>query len=585
MAKAKKFDLEKYVIKVCKEAGVDPEANVFEGTDLSSDTMFLTYEDLLAIVIIQNWDPAFHPKAAGIFKDEAQFRKLIRDYKLENGLVPIEMLVEYIYFAKSYFQYGLFITNIFEASNLYNQIEYILDSDESVYISGETGTGKEIIAKIIHENSTRKDRKFIPIICAGMPDELLYGELFGYVKGAFTGAVKAYDGYIAEAKGGTLFLDEVGDMGPKSQTALLRFLNDKKYRRLGDIKELDSDCRIICASNEGHESLLKGKESKMRLDFFHRISKHSIGRIPLRSSKVNIPLIIYLYSRKLTDKNIEFPYHLLKHMICDYTWPGNYRELVNNIENYVIRFLKWDNQKQINRDNFAYMMKDRSSSIFKGESIGVIRKIPMELRYYYQLIDLYNIPEFHTYMRSMKKWVAEIFNLNDIPFIDRLRFALADYDKEGNLHFNLDMYVDYSVINSRSTINEIYEVYKKIKSGKLMRDFDVTANNPYLNPYYGIKSILEDQEMNELSGETAILQDLSLKQLAADGATVERLIKTYLQIYFKTQQYASRNNLAEKLGYDDARQLNTLLEKIGLDWPIPPRGSSKRPTNSRKSKK
>ena len=250
MATAKEFDLEKYIRKICKKANVHPGTNILEGQKNIPKTFSLQLGALLGIVINQNWDPAFHPRNAKIIMDSNKFSEVLMDYKTEEGLVPEEILVLYVKSAQKFFPYGLYITNVFEALSLYNEIEDVSDSSNPVFISGETGTGKEVLANIIHNNSPRGNKQFIPINCAGMPDELLYAELFGYVKGAFTGAIRDYNGYAAEANGGTLFLDEVGDMGPKSQTALLRFLDDKKYRRLGDIKEFKSDCRIICASNE-----------------------------------------------------------------------------------------------------------------------------------------------------------------------------------------------------------------------------------------------------------------------------------------------------------------------------------------------
>jgi len=585
MAKAKEFDLDKYVIKVCKKAGIDPNADVFEGTDLSSDTMFLTYEDLLATVISQNWDPAFTSQGTRILNNYDEFQGLLTNIDIEKGLVPEDNLVDYLKFAKKYFPYNLFIANIFEAATLYNQINYISDSDDTVMITGETGTGKESIAKIIHNESRRRKQPFITINCAGMPDELLYAEMFGYVKGAFTGAIRNYNGYVSEIKGGTLFLDEVGDMGPKSQTGLLRFLNDKKYKRLGDTQELESDCRIICATNEFSESMLQGRQSNMRTDLYHRLSKHIIGTTPLRSSRNNIPLIIYLTTRRKTSENIQFSKGVIKYWLAVYPWPGNYRELINKVDDYVIKYIKWKKETPKSKIRSHHTRGivgpfwARELKSYKGKTI---KKSHANL---FALLELNYQPEYFGFLIDSKVFLLGTISIEKIPVILFLDMVLHEFDEDSNSLYNLDKYPDYTVFNPFKGLKEIADIYHKVRSGTWKSGIDITSNNPRLNPYLGMETFLNMPYLKGKADLYSVAKETNLEKLASDGVNLNETIKKYLLLFFEVQHYTSRNDLAKKLGYDREKQLNTLLEKIGLDWPIPPRSSSKRPTKSRKQKK
>ena len=211
----------------------------------------------------------------------------------------------------------------------------------NVLITGETGTGKEIIARAIHENSERSKKPFIAINCSAIPKHLLEAELFGYVKGAFTGALKDTPGKVELANGGTLFLDEIGDMPMELQTKLLRFLEEKKFYRIGDTKETYINVRIIAATNRDLESLIK--EELFRPDLYFRLAQITITVPPLRERKEDIPeLINYFINSANKELNTEvegIEENVLKEAM-NYNWPGNVRELKNVIYRAVLETKK-----------------------------------------------------------------------------------------------------------------------------------------------------------------------------------------------------------------------------------------------------
>jgi Nif-specific regulatory protein len=203
----------------------------------------------------------------------------------------------------------------------------------TVLIYGETGTGKELVANAIHDRSRRRRGPFVAINCAGFPESLLESELFGYEKGAFTGANEAKQGKIALADGGTLFLDEIESMSLSMQAKMLRVLEDRKVRRLGGSQSVHVDMRVIAASNTSLKDMVT--EGKMRSDFYYRVNVVPIHLVPLRHRSVDIPLLVQNFlqqhpvarSKKIVDVSKKVMGQLL-----DYSWPGNIRELQNILE-------------------------------------------------------------------------------------------------------------------------------------------------------------------------------------------------------------------------------------------------------------
>ncbi len=220
---------------------------------------------------------------------------------------------------------------------VYDLIEKIADTDSTVLITGESGTGKELVAKILHYNSSRSDRKFVPLNCAAIPKDLLESELFGHEKGAFTGAVNTRIGRFELANGGTLFLDEIGELDPNLQVKLLRVLQEREFERIGSTKTIKVDVRIIAATNRDLEELVS--EGKFREDLFYRLNVIQIHLPPLRQRKEDIPLLVDFFLQKQSEMKKKDPPIINKQIMkvfLSYHWPGNVRELENLIERLTI---------------------------------------------------------------------------------------------------------------------------------------------------------------------------------------------------------------------------------------------------------
>lgn len=202
--------------------------------------------------------------------------------------------------------------------------------DSAVILYGESGTGKDILARFIHRLSDRNKCRFVPVNCAAIPQGLVESELFGHEKGAFTGADKRAIGKFETASGGTLFMDEVGDLPLEAQAKLLRVLQDKKIQRVGGTKEIPVDVRIICATNQDLEELVKA--GKFRSDLFYRINVFPIELPPLRERKEDIaPLSEHFVKRLNKGTNIKLSDQAIQ-VLKKYSWPGNVRELNNVLE-------------------------------------------------------------------------------------------------------------------------------------------------------------------------------------------------------------------------------------------------------------
>lgn len=220
---------------------------------------------------------------------------------------------------------------------IYEQIEIVAETNYSIILYGESGTGKEVIAKTIHENSLRKNGPFIAMDCGTLSRELAGSELFGHVKGAFTGAVTDKVGHFELADGGTLFLDEVANLSKEVQASLLRVIQERKFKRIGGTREKKVDVRIIVASNENLQKAYR--EGKFREDLYHRFNEFSIKLPPLRERKGDVPLFAQFFLDKTNrelQKNIEGFEDDVREMFMQYPWPGNLREFRNVVRRAVL---------------------------------------------------------------------------------------------------------------------------------------------------------------------------------------------------------------------------------------------------------
>ncbi|WP_051428219.1 sigma-54 dependent transcriptional regulator [Lebetimonas sp. JS085] len=219
---------------------------------------------------------------------------------------------------------------------IFNLVEKIAPSDATVLIRGETGTGKELIATAIHNLSRRKNGPLIKLNCAAISETLLESELFGHEKGAFTDAKETKKGRFELANGGTLFLDEIGDISPNMQVKLLRVLQEQEFERVGGVKTIKTDVRLIAATNRNLEQMVE--KGKFRKDLYYRLNVIPVNLPPLRERYEDIPLIINFYLNKFmkeNDKNMYLSKEAME-LLIQYPWPGNIRELQNIVERIVL---------------------------------------------------------------------------------------------------------------------------------------------------------------------------------------------------------------------------------------------------------
>lgn len=229
---------------------------------------------------------------------------------------------------------GEFVTRNREMLDMLELAGRVAESNISVLIEGESGTGKELVAQLIFQKSPRSGKPFIKINCAALPENLLESELFGHVKGAFTGAVKDRQGRFALADGGTIFLDEIAELSPAIQAKLLRVLQNKEFERVGESKTTQVDVRVIAATNRNLDEALK--EGAFREDLFYRLNTMRLKLTPLRERPEDIPLLIQHFLNKFSpEKVLEISPEALQALRA-YRWSGNVRELENVIERAVL---------------------------------------------------------------------------------------------------------------------------------------------------------------------------------------------------------------------------------------------------------
>src|SRR5207244_587832 len=223
-------------------------------------------------------------------------------------------------------------------TRLVEEVHKIRSSDVTVLVTGESGTGKELVARAIHVLSTRRDKVFVPFNCTAVPKELTEGYLFGYRRGAFTGAIKDSDGVIRTAAGGTLFLDEIGDLSLDVQPKLLRFLQEGEIQPLGEQRPMRVDVRIIAATNTDLEKMVA--QGRFREDLYYRLNVIRLQVPPLRERRSEIPTIVNYYvnhcAGKFGRRDIQIAPQAID-LLMMAEWPGNVRQLCNEIQRVVAR--------------------------------------------------------------------------------------------------------------------------------------------------------------------------------------------------------------------------------------------------------
>src|SRR5678815_1768032 len=245
------------------------------------------------------------------------------------------------------YSFGNVIGQSKKMKDLFELIESVAASDANILIQGENGTGQELIANAIHHNSNRVRGPFIKINCAAIPNELIESELFGYKKGAFTGAITDKVGLFEMAEGGSLLLDEIGEMPPYLQTKLLRVLQEREYRPIGTDRLVRVDFRLICATNIDPDAAMR--DGRLREDLYFRINTVTLRVPPLRERSEDLPLLCAHFLEKFNgryQKHVKGISPAAYHLLIRFRWPGNVRELENAIERAVLVAKSSDVQPQ-----------------------------------------------------------------------------------------------------------------------------------------------------------------------------------------------------------------------------------------------
>ncbi len=275
------------------------------------------------------------------------FDYLTKPVKMDEILVTLQRALEYrslkqenIHLRnqlKKKYRFENIIGDHEKMQKVFEIIEKVADTDSTILILGESGTGKELIAKAIHYNSYRRERPFIPVNCAAIPSELLESELFGHEKGAFTNAIRTRIGRFELANGGTVFLDEIGDMNPLLQSKLLRVLQERQFERIGGVKTIKIDIRVIAAT---HQDLTQAVQQKrFREDLYYRLNVIPVSIPPLRERRSDIPLLAHHFLdhfNRSKKKRIRAIAEGAMELFMRYEWPGNVREMENTVERVVI---------------------------------------------------------------------------------------------------------------------------------------------------------------------------------------------------------------------------------------------------------
>ncbi|MBF0441818.1 MAG: sigma 54-interacting transcriptional regulator [Oligoflexales bacterium] len=260
--------------------------------------------------------------------------------------------------------------------DLYRILDRVCDSGTTVLIQGENGTGKELIAKALHYNSKRKNRKFLVVNCGAFNENLLESELFGHVKGSFTGAIKDKKGLFEAANGGTLFLDEVGDTSPQMQVKLLRVLQEGTFTPVGSTEVKTSDVRVIAATNKDLVALVK--EGMFREDLYYRLNVINIHVPSLKEKKDDIPILVDHFLKKYAKSAGIPPKKLSKsclEKLMNHEWPGNIRELENEIERLCV--LAGDDE-EVSDIHLSPRIRERGDSQFPGLRVNGSLKDALE---------------------------------------------------------------------------------------------------------------------------------------------------------------------------------------------------------------
>jgi DNA-binding NtrC family response regulator len=310
------------------------------GRDTETPVIMLTaYGSVeVAVKALKNGANDYFPKPWNNDKLIVEISNLIARNRLERENTHLKRAL------KQRYSFGNIVGKSDRMLKVLDLVGQVAPSRATILLTGETGTGKEVIAKAIHANSPRAEHAFVAVNSGSLPQDLLESTLFGHVKGAFTSAHSSQKGYFEVANGGTIFFDEIGNIGPETQSKLLRVIQEREFMPLGSAEVVRVDVRIIAATNSDIRKLVE--DGRFREDLYYRLNVISIVLPPLRDRKSDIPLLVDYFFQKYCEENAKYldaqgrtqlRYSAdAMHLLMDHTWPGNVRELENAVERSVV---------------------------------------------------------------------------------------------------------------------------------------------------------------------------------------------------------------------------------------------------------
>lgn len=315
-------------------------------------------------------------------------------------------------------QQGTMIGHCRAMGKIRDTIKMLSSSDSTVLITGETGTGKEVVAKMIHQTGSRSQYPFVSINCGAIPEELLESELFGHVQGAFTGAIKGRVGRFEAAHKGTIFLDEIGDMSPNLQVKILRVLQERCFEPVGSNDTVEVDVRVIAATHRDFETMVE--QGGFREDLFYRLNVIPIHLPPLRAREDDVLHLAKSFIQQYCQKNNIQPLQMSKEVtgrFMSYAWPGNVRELQNVIE----RVVTFNSTGTITLDDLPEKMLTDIDRIERDLSVGSEEDFPIDLK---AMVDEYEsclILSALTKANGNKSQAAELLSIKRTTLVEKMK--------------------------------------------------------------------------------------------------------------------------------------------------------------------
>ncbi len=305
-----------------------------------------------------------------------------------------------------------------EIQRVRDTIQKVADTDSTVLVLGESGTGKELVARALHYGSQRCNKPFVPINCGAIPEDLLESELFGYEKGAFTGAVATKMGRFEAADKGTVLLDEIGDMSPGLQVKILRVLQEREFERVGGRNTIEVDVRVVAATNQDLDRAVE--EKRFRNDLFYRLNVIPIHLPPLRNRREDVPLLVDHFIEKISERKKKSAIGISPDalgMLEEYEWPGNIRELENIIERLVV--LKDEGSRILPKD-----LPDKIKAFNPARVSVPLAGLPPDGIDFNTAVDNFErdlILNALSMVNGVKKKAAEYLNINRTTLIEKMK--------------------------------------------------------------------------------------------------------------------------------------------------------------------